>query len=270
MIPTKIPQVKNIIAIASGKGGVGKSTTAVNLAIAFAQEGQRAAILDADIYGPSQPLMLGATQVEFKDKKTLQPILRHGIQSMSIGYLVDEKAAMIWRGPMATMALQQMIYDTQWDNVDILVVDLPPGTGDVQLTLSQKIPLSGAVIVTTPQDLALLDARRACEMFRKVNVKTLGIIENMSMHICSQCGHSEHIFGAGGGKHLAEQYGVELLGSLPLDKRIREETDHGFPTVAASPDSHYAKIYRNIATKLIKSISETNDTKFPKIEIRND
>lgn len=270
MIPTNIPQVKDIIAVASGKGGVGKSTTAVNLAIAFAQIGKRAAILDADIYGPSQPLMLGAKSVEFKDKKVLQPVICHGIQSMSIGYLVADKTAMAWRGPMATMALQQLLYDTQWDNVDVLVVDLPPGTGDIQLTLSQKIPLSGALVVTTPQDLALLDARRACEMFRKVNVPVLGIIENMSLHVCSQCGHLETIFGEGGGKHLAEEYGVELLGALPLDKRIREQTDEGKPTVMASPDSEYANIYRDIAGKVINKIAANRQIQFPKIEIRND
>jgi ATP-binding protein involved in chromosome partitioning len=224
MIPIKIPSIKNIIAIASGKGGVGKSTTAVNLALAMSKEGARVGILDADIYGPSQPLMLGVTeQPEVKDKK-ISPILKHGIQSMSIGYLVDDKAAMVWRGPMVSAALQQLLNDTLWDNVDYLVIDLPPGTGDIQLTLAQKIPVNGAVIVTTPQDLALLDARRAYEMFRKVNVPVLGVVENMSLHTCSQCGHQESIFGEGGGKRLAEQYGLDFLGALPLDIQIREQT----------------------------------------------
>jgi ATP-binding protein involved in chromosome partitioning len=273
MIPKKLPNIKHIIAVASGKGGVGKSTTAVNLALALAEEGMRVGILDADIYGPSQPLMLGASErPETKDKK-ITPIIRHGIQSMSIGYLVDEKAAMVWRGPMVSAALQQLLNDTQWDNLDYLVIDLPPGTGDIQLTLAQKIPVSGAVIVTTPQDLALLDARRACEMFRKVNVPVLGVVENMSIHICSQCGHQESIFGEGGGKHLAEQYGIELLGALPLDIHIREQTDSGKPTVVAAPDSANAGIYRNIAKKVMEKLSlqEVDSSgKFPKITIQND
>lgn len=274
MISKNLPNVKFIIAVASGKGGVGKSTTAVNLALALAQEGVRAGILDADIYGPSQPLMLGANErPQSKDNKMLLPVIRHGIQSMSIGYLVDSKAAMIWRGPMVSMALQQLLHDTQWDNLDYLIIDLPPGTGDIQLTLVQKIPINGAVIVTTPQDLALLDARRACEMFRKVNVPVLGVVENMSIHTCSQCGHQERIFGEGGGQHLADQYQIELLGALPLDKGIREQTDNGIPTVVAEPESYNTKQYRDIARKVMEKLSlRPNDSssKFPKISIQND
>lgn len=273
MIPTSVPNVKHIIAVASGKGGVGKSTTAVNLALALAAEGQHVGILDADIYGPSQPMMLGdSARPETKEKK-ITPIVRHGIQAMSIGYLVDEKAAMVWRGPMVSMALQQLLHDTQWDNLDYLVIDLPPGTGDIQLTLAQKIPVSGAVIVTTPQDLALLDARRAYEMFHKVNVPVMGIIENMSIHVCSNCGHKEHIFGEGGGKNLAEQYGLEFLGALPLDIHIREQTDGGKPTVVAAPKSANAKLYRKIAARIIEKLSlqePGSSSNFPKITIKND
>ena len=269
-----LPHVKNIIAVASGKGGVGKSTTSVNLAIALAQEGSRVGILDADIYGPSQPMMLGAAETpELKDKKTLLPIVRHGIQSMSIGYLIGETAPMVWRGPMVSTALQQLLNDTMWDALDYLIIDLPPGTGDIQLTLAQKIPVSAAVIVTTPQDLALLDARRAHEMFRKVNVPVLGVIENMSTHICSQCGHEEAIFGAGGGQSLSDQYNIELLGSLPLDIQIREQTDNGTPTVAQSPESQNASKYREIARKVAAKLSlQARDysNKFPNIVIKHD
>lgn len=268
-----LPHVKNIIAIASGKGGVGKSTTAVNLALAMAKEGARTGILDADIYGPSQPLMLGATtRPEIKDKKMF-PIVCHGIQSMSIGYLVDDKAAMVWRGPMVSMALQQLLNDTLWDNLDYLIIDLPPGTGDIQLTLAQKIPVSGAVIVSTPQDLALLDARRAYEMFKKVNVPVLGIIENMSTHVCTNCGHKESIFGEGGGEHFAQLYGIDLLGSLPLDLTIRAEADSGIPTVAKDPTSANSLLYLDIAKKIMAKLSlqkEAASSNFPKIEIRND
>jgi len=269
-----VAQIKNIIAVASGKGGVGKSTTAVNLAIALAQEGARVGILDADIYGPSQPMMLGATQPpEHKQQKVLLPIMSHGIQSMSIGYLIDEKAPMVWRGPMVTTALQQLLNDTQWDDLDYLIVDLPPGTGDIQLTLAQKIPVTGALIVTTPQDLALLDARRACEMFRKVNIPVLGIIENMSLHTCAQCGHTDAIFGEGGGQRMAEQYSVDLLGQLPLDRRIREETDQGKPTTVADPHGQIAKIYREaarrVAAKLALQIKDYSH-KFPTIVVKND
>src|SRR5579872_3784334 len=216
MLTKNIPQIKNIIAIASGKGGVGKSTTAVNLALALSKEGLRVGILDADIYGPSIPLMLGIkTRPEVTEEKKIRPIIAYDIQSMSIGYLVDEKTPMVWRGPMVSGALQQLLHDTLWDNLDYLIIDLPPGTGDIQLTLSQKIPVTAAIIVTTPQDLALLDARRAYEMFQKVKVPVLGIVENMSGHICSQCGHAEAIFGQGGGEKLANDIGIELLGRLP-------------------------------------------------------
>jgi ATP-binding protein involved in chromosome partitioning len=230
--------IKNVIAVASGKGGVGKSTTAVNLALALQAEGARIGILDADIYGPSIPRMLGCQgQPESSDGKSLEPMMGHGIQSMSIGYLVEEDTPMIWRGPMVTQALEQLLNDTRWDDVDYLIIDLPPGTGDIQLTLAQRIPVSGAVIVTTPQDIALLDARKGLKMFEKVEVPVLGIIENMSIHICSQCGHSEHIFGEGGGARMSADHGVDLLGSLPLDIRIREQADSGNPTVKARDHS---------------------------------
>ncbi len=271
--PKQLPNVKYIIAVASGKGGVGKSTTAVNLALSFAKEGFRAGILDADIYGPSLPLMLGATiSPETTQDKKIIPITRHGIQSMSIGYLVDTKAAVAWRGPMVSMALQQLLHDTQWDNLDYLVIDLPPGTGDIQLTLAQKIPVSGAVIVTTPQDLSLIDARRACDLFRKVSVPVLGVVENMSIHICSHCGHEEPIFGEGGGKLLAEQYDIELLGALPLDMRIREQTDSGKPTVAVDSQGQNAEKYRAIARRIITKLTEQEkvSSQFPKITIKND
>ena len=265
--------IKQIVAVASGKGGVGKSTTAVNLALALAIEGARVGILDADIYGPSQPLMLGATERPHIENKRISPVIRHGIQSMSIGYLVDDKAPMVWRGPMVSAALQQLMNDTLWDNLDFLIIDLPPGTGDIQLTLAQKIPVNGAVIVTTPQDLALLDARRAYEMFRKVNVPVLGIVENMSVHVCSQCGHAESIFGEGGGKRLAEEYGIDFLGGLPLDIQIREQTDSGTPTVAADPEGANAKIYRHIARQVKDKLSlrgQGDAGQFPKIVIKND
>lgn len=269
-----LPQIKHIIAVASGKGGVGKSTTAVNLALALAADGARAGILDADIYGPSVPLMLGIhTRPEITEDRKMKPVIAHGIQSMSIGYLVDEKTAMVWRGPMVTGALQQLLNDTLWDDLDYLIIDLPPGTGDIQLTLAQKIPVQGAVIVTTPQDLALLDARRAYEMFHKVNVPVLGVIENMSVHVCSQCGHAERIFGEGGGERMAQEYDIALLGALPLDLRIREETDSGLPTVAANPDSANAKLYRDVARKIAAKLSlqgVSDSSNFPKIVIKND
>ena len=265
--------IKNIIAIASGKGGVGKSTTAVNLALALSAEGANAGILDADIYGPSQPRMLGAQQKpQTLDGKSMEPVISHGIQSMSIGYLVDEESPMIWRGPMVTQALEQLLRDTNWRDLDYLVVDLPPGTGDTQLTLAQKIPVSGAVIVTTPQDIALLDARKALKMFEKVDVPVLGIIENMSTHICSKCGHEEHVFGEGGGQRMASQYGVDLLGSLPLDISIRENADGGHPSVIADTDGQVAQIYRDIARRVAAHLSlqaKDYSAKFPNIVIQN-
>ncbi|WP_049622313.1 iron-sulfur cluster carrier protein ApbC [Frateuria defendens] len=243
-----LPNVKNIIVVASGKGGVGKSTVAANLALALAAEGAKVGVLDADIYGPSQPRMLGIHgKPESPDGKSIVPMRAHGLQAMSIGFLVDEETPMIWRGPMVTQAMMQLLNDTRWDLLDYLVIDLPPGTGDIQLTLSQKVPVAGAVIVTTPQDIALLDARKALKMFEKVAVPVLGVVENMATHVCSHCGHEEHIFGEGGGARMAEQYHVPYLGSLPLDIRIREQADGGTPTVAAMPDSDLAARYREIA-----------------------
>lgn len=268
-----IKGVKNIIAVASGKGGVGKSTTAVNLALALSAEGANVGILDADIYGPSQPRMLGINrQPESKDGKSLEPVISYHLQSMSIGYLVEEDTPMIWRGPMVTQALEQLLKDTCWSNLDYLVVDLPPGTGDTQLTLAQKIPVSGAVIITTPQDIALIDARKGLKMFEKVNVSVLGVIENMSIHICSQCGHEEHIFGQGGGLRMAQESEVDFLGSLPLDISIREETDSGKPTVVAEPDGRIAQIYREIARRVSAKLSlqaKEYTTKFPTIKVVN-
>jgi ATP-binding protein involved in chromosome partitioning len=268
-----IDNVKNIIAVASGKGGVGKSTTAVNLALALAAEGAKVGLLDADIYGPSQPRMLGISgQPESKDGRTLEPMVSHDIQTMSIGFLIEEETPMIWRGPMVTQALEQLLNDTNWADLDYLVIDLPPGTGDTQLTLAQKVPVSGAIIVTTPQDIALLDARKGLKMFQKVEVPVLGIVENMSIHICSKCGHEEHIFGQGGGQSMSDQYGIDLLGALPLDIQIREETDNGKPTVAAQPESRITQIYREIARKTAAKLSlQAKDyaSKFPRIVIQN-
>ena len=268
-----IDNVKNIIAVASGKGGVGKSTTAVNLALALAAEGAKVGLLDADIYGPSQPRMLGISgQPESKDGRTLEPMVSHDIQTMSIGFLIEEETPMIWRGPMVTQALEQLLNDTNWSDLDYLVIDLPPGTGDTQLTLAQKVPVSGAIIVTTPQDIALLDARKGLKMFQKVEVPVLGIVENMSIHICSKCGHEEHIFGQGGGQSMSDQYGIDLLGALPLDIQIRQETDGGKPTVAAQPESRITQIYREIARKTAAKLSlQAKDyaSKFPRIVIQN-
>ncbi len=268
-----IPGVKNVIAVASGKGGVGKSTTAVNLALALAAEGARVGMLDADIYGPSQPTMLGVESVrpESPDGKHMTPVQSHGLQIMSIGFLIDPEQPMVWRGPMVTQALLQLINETQWDNLDYLVVDLPPGTGDIQLTLAQKVPLTGAVIVTTPQDIALIDARKGLKMFEKVNVPILGIVENMSMHICSNCGHAEPIFGEGGGARMGQDYKVELLGQLPLDLGIRRSTDAGSPTVVAEPDGQIAEIYRQIARRVAVRVGDMQQdfsAKFPKIVIQ--
>ncbi|SEP91335.1 ATP-binding protein involved in chromosome partitioning [Ectothiorhodospira magna] len=264
--------IKNIIAVASGKGGVGKSTTAVNLALALAGEGASVGILDADIYGPSQPRMLGISgKPETRDGKTMEPMENHGIQAMSIGFLIDEDTPMIWRGPMVTQALEQLLRDTNWKALDYLVIDLPPGTGDTQLTLAQKIPVSGAVIVTTPQDIALLDARKGLKMFEKVDVPVLGVVENMSIHICSNCGHEEYIFGQGGGERMAGDYGVAFLGALPLDIQIREQADGGRPTVIAQPDSRIAEIYREIARRTAARLAaQARDysAKFPNIVIQ--
>lgn len=253
-----IPGIKNIIAVASGKGGVGKSATAVNLALALASEGAQVGILDADIYGPSQPQMLGITQQpESLDGKSMEPVIAHGIQAMSIGLLIDVETPMVWRGPMVTQALQQLLNDTNWKDLDYLIVDMPPGTGDIQLTLAQKIPVTGAVIVTTPQDIALLDARKGLKMFEKVGIPIFGIVENMSTHTCSNCGHTEPIFGAGGGGKMCQDYQVDFLGALPLDITIREHTDSGRPSVIAEPDSQIAQTYRTIARKIAVKVTES-------------
>ena len=265
--------VKNVIAVASGKGGVGKSTLSVNLALALAVEGASVGVLDADIYGPSQPRMLGVSgKPDSKDGKSLEPMVGYGVQSMSIGYLIEEETPMIWRGPMVTQALEQMLRDTRWRDIDYLIIDLPPGTGDIQLTLAQKIPVSGALIVTTPQDIALLDARKGLKMFEKVSVPVLGVVENMSTHVCSQCGHEEHIFGHGGGARMAEQYGVPFLGELPLDIAIREDADSGKPTVVRDPDGRIAGLYRDIARRVAARLSlQGKDYRqaFPSIVIQN-
>lgn len=269
-----IPGVKNIIAVASGKGGVGKSTTAVNLALALAAEGANVGILDADIYGPSQPQMLGIAdkQPESTDGNKLQPLKAHGIQAMSIGFLIDPEQPMVWRGPMVTQALNQLLGDTNWQDLDYLVVDLPPGTGDIQLTLAQQVPVTGAVIVTTPQDIALLDARKGLKMFEKVGIPILGIVENMSIHICSKCGHEEHIFGSGGGDKMCKQYDVEMLGALPLDMTIRVQVDGGTPTVVSDPAGRVAEIYKGIARRIAVKIADQakdHSAKFPSIVIQN-
>jgi ATP-binding protein involved in chromosome partitioning len=271
-----LPRVRNVIAVGSGKGGVGKSTTAVNLALALAAEGGRVGVLDADVYGPSVPMMLGLSgKPESPDGKSIVPLRAHGVEAMSIGLLVEQDTPMLWRGPMATQALTQLLEQTLWggdEGLDYLVVDLPPGTGDIQLTLAQRVPVSAAIIVTTPQDIALLDARRALRMFEKVEVPVLGIVENMAVHVCSNCGHAEHIFGEGGGERMARQYDVPLLGSLPLDLRIREQADGGNPTVAAEPDSAIAMAYREIARKAAGRLSMQARNKaiaFPSIVVQN-
>jgi len=266
--------VKNIIAVASGKGGVGKSTTAINLALALAAEGARVGILDADIYGPSQPTMLGVKGTpKSSDGKFMDPMIGHGIQAMSIGFMIPgDDQAMVWRGPMVTQALEQLLNQTRWDNLDYLIVDMPPGTGDIQLTLAQKVPVTGAVIVTTPQDIALLDARKGLKMFEKVDIKILGIIENMSTHICSKCGHEEHIFGSGGGEKMCSDYKVEFLGALPLDISIREQADSGNPTVVADPDGKISREYKQMARRIAVKIAEMaqdHSAAFPKIVVKS-
>ncbi len=266
-----LPSVKNIIAVASGKGGVGKSTTAVNLALALAAEGARVGLLDADIYGPSQPMMMGIEgRPESEDGQSMEPLENYGVQVMSIGFLIDPDEAMIWRGPMATQALEQLLRQTNWKELDYLIVDMPPGTGDIQLTLSQRVPMTGAVIVTTPQDIALLDARKGIKMFEKVGVPILGIVENMAVHVCSQCGHAEHIFGEGGGQKMASDYGMEYLGALPLDIHIRLQADSGRPTVVADPDGEVARLYKDVARKVAVKVAEKAkdySAKFPTISI---
>lgn len=266
-----LPNVKNIVAVASGKGGVGKSTTAVNLALALAAEGASVGILDADIYGPSQPMMLGLSgRPDSADGKTMEPMEGHGVQVMSIGFLVEADNAMIWRGPMATQALDQLLRQTNWRELDYLIVDMPPGTGDIQLTLSQRVPLTGAVIVTTPQDIALLDARRGIKMFEKVGVPILGIVENMAMHVCTNCGHVEHIFGEDGGKKMAAEFNMDYLGALPLSMGIRVQADSGQPTVVSDPDGEIAWLYKAMARQLAVKIAQRAkdfSSKFPTITV---
>jgi ATP-binding protein involved in chromosome partitioning len=267
-----LPEVRNIIAVASGKGGVGKSTTAVNLALALAAEGASVGVLDADIYGPSIPMLLGISgKPVSQDGKTLEPMLGHGLQTSSIGFLIDTDTPMVWRGPMVTQALEQLLRETRWRDLDYLIVDMPPGTGDIHLTLAQKIPVTGAVIVTTPQDLALLDARKGLKMFEKVGIPILGIVENMAMHVCSQCGKVEHIFGQGGGERMARQYEVNYLGGLPLDMMIREQADSGTPTVVAAPDSLITQAYKTIARRVAVQIAQKSrdmSLKMPTITIQ--
>jgi ATP-binding protein involved in chromosome partitioning len=269
-----LASVKNVIAVASGKGGVGKSTTAANLALAWAAQGARVGLLDADIYGPSQPLMMGLAgqKPETVDGKRLVPLRAYGVAVMSIGFMIDAEQPMAWRGPMVTQALTQLLGETEWGDLDYLVVDMPPGTGDIQLTLAQRVPVSGAVIVTTPQDIALLDARKGLKMFEKVEVRVLGIVENMSIHVCSACGHAEHIFGSGGGARMAAQYGVQLLGELPLDIRIREDADGGAPTVVSEPGSARAQLYFQMARRTAARLATLNkdySRMFPKITVES-
>jgi ATP-binding protein involved in chromosome partitioning len=269
-----LPQVKNIVAVASGKGGVGKSTTAVNLALALAAEGAKVGLLDADIYGPSQPMMMGIEgRPESEDGQTMEPMENYGVQVMSIGFLVNQDEAMIWRGPMATQALEQLLRQTNWKELDYLIVDMPPGTGDIQLTLSQRVPMTGAVIVTTPQDIALLDAKKGVKMFEKVGVPILGLVENMAVHVCTNCGHIEHIFGADGGKKMAAEYGMDYLGALPLDMQIRLQADNGKPTVVSDPDGEVAQIYKAVARQVAVKISAKSkdfSSKFPTIKVSKD
>ncbi|ARP93145.1 iron-sulfur cluster carrier protein ApbC [Bordetella genomosp. 13] len=267
-----LPNVKNVIAVASGKGGVGKSTTAVNLALALAAEGARVGLLDADIYGPSQALMMGIEgRPQSEDGTTMEPLENYGVQVMSIGFLVDADEAMIWRGPMAVQALEQLLRQTNWKNLDYLVIDMPPGTGDIHLTLSQKVPVTGAIVVTTPQDIALLDARKGFKMFEKVGVPVLGVVENMAVHVCSQCGHVEHIFGSGGGQKMAADYGLPYLGALPLDINIRMQADSGRPSVVSDPDGEVAGLYKSLARQVAVAVSEMGkdySSKFSAISIK--
>jgi ATP-binding protein involved in chromosome partitioning len=269
-----LPKVKNIVAVASGTGGVGKSTTAVNLALALAAEGAKVGILDADIYGPSQPMMMGIDgRPESSDGKTMEPMENYGVQVMSIGFLVEQDNPMIWRGPMVTQALEQLLRQTNWADLDYLIVDLPPGTGDIQLTLSQRVPLTGAVIVTTPQDIALIDARKGIKMFEKVGVPILGIVENMAVHVCEQCGHVEHIFGEEGGKRLAAEYNMDYLGALPLNLSIRVQSDSGRPSVVNDPDGELAGLYKSVARQVAVKIAQRAkdfSSKFPTISISKD
>jgi ATP-binding protein involved in chromosome partitioning len=269
-----LPGVKNVVAVASGKGGVGKSTTAVNIALALAAEGAKVGLLDADIYGPSVPMMMGIEgRPDSEDGKTMEPLENYGVQVMSIGFLVEKDEAMIWRGPMATQALEQLLRQTNWKDLDYLIVDMPPGTGDIQLTLSQRVPMTGAVVVTTPQDIALLDARKGIKMFEKVGVPILGIVENMAVHVCSNCGHVEHIFGADGGKKMATEYNMDYLGALPLAMQIRLQADSGKPTVVSDPDSEVAGLYKAVARKVALAIAAKNkdfSSKFPSIKISKD
>lgn len=271
---SNLSQVKNIVVVASGKGGVGKSTTAVNLALALAKQGHKTGLFDADIYGPSQPLMLGiapGTRPQIEDGKFMVPVQAHGIKANSVGLLVDENQAMVWRGPMVVGAFNQILNDTRWGDLDFLIVDMPPGTGDIQLSLAQSVPVTGAIIVTTPQDVALLDAKRGIEMFRKVEVPILGIVENMSIHVCSNCGHSEHIFGDGGAGRIAENYDVPLLGELPLEAKIREQCDAGQPTVVADPDGKAAQVFAEIATKVAAQLADAGAGRgMPNISISDD
>ena len=268
-----LPGIKNIIAVASGKGGVGKSTTAVNLALALAAEGARVGILDADIYGPSQPMMLGITgRPDSLEENTIEPMEAYGLQASSIGFLIDDDAPMVWRGPMVTSALEQLLRQTRWRDLDYLVVDMPPGTGDIQLTLAQKVPVTGSVIITTPQDVALLDARKGLKMFEKVGVPIIGIIENMSTYVCTKCGHEEHVFGTGGGQKMCKEYGVDFLGDLPLNLTIREQADAGRPTVVADPDGAISAIYKGIARQVairVATLSKDMSSKFPNIVVQN-
>jgi ATP-binding protein involved in chromosome partitioning len=265
--------IKHIICVASGKGGVGKSTTAINLSVALQQQGFAVGLLDADIYGPSQPMMLGVTsgtRPEIVDKQFMKPVMAHGLATNSIGYLVDMATAMVWRAPMIVGAFNQLLKQTLWGDLDFLIIDMPPGTGDIQLSLTQSTRVTGAVIVTTPQDIALLDARKGMEMFRKVNVPILGVVENMAVHICSNCGHAEAIFGAGGGEQLAHSYGVEVIGSLPLDLSIREHTDAGVPILISRPQGAVADAYRALCERLLVELSQLGQQQAPQIQITDD